>query len=170
MKKLFSLLCVMLSMAVMSQGAYAQRDAGSKVRGDYYLFDSAGTYQNHAYDHARVLNQYATEGTPVPKAIIQEHANALRYNVESSKRAYSKVSDAATKNAEVAKLIASIKAHQEKALETCNMLDMEAKDDGDAKTVMKCCTEAEAELKAAAAEHEQLLKLLGIAPVAPAKK
>ncbi len=50
-------------------------------------------------------------------------------------------------------------------MQMCHMLDQEAKSAGASTAVMKCCTDAEKELKAAATEHEQLMKVLGIVPL-----
>lgn len=166
---------IWLAVAVSLLGgssAFAQRDAGSKIRGDadnFYSGSAGGMYQRHAYDHALILQDYSTAGQPVPKTILQEHATAVRSNVEKSQRAYSSLSDSTKKDKEAAKLLASIEQHQSNALKMCDMLDAEcAKPSGESATVMKCCATAADELKAAHEEHEKLMKLLKSS--APAKK
>ncbi len=164
MKTWITAVLVVVGLSSVARPAWAQRDAGSKIRGDAYEIWSGGNYNDHAYDHAQLLNRYSAAGATVPAPVIEEHASAIRSNVESSKRSYSRVSEAAQKNPAVAKLVASINAHGQRATQLCVMLDKEAMEDGDSATVMKHCAEAEKELKAAADEHEQLLKLLNVPP------
>jgi hypothetical protein len=165
MKKFLSL--ALVAMAVASLGlaetALAQRDAGSKIQGNYNFYSgSAGrTYQRHAYDHSRVLNSYASGNERVPKAVAQEHAKAIRQNVESSKKAYSRLSEAAKKDAAAAKHLADIHAAHAKVLAMCDMLDAECmKAEGDSVTICKCCADIEKDLKAADEAHDKLMKQL----------
>jgi len=168
MSKSLLMLCAAGMLFVASPAISAPRDAGSKIRGDAYQFDSGSTYTGHAYDHARVLSDYSAGGQPVPKAVVKEHADAIRHNVTASKKAIAGLSDDAKK--EAAKSLAIIDKAHAKALEACNMLDeCCAKGDGDSTVVMKCCATATDELKAAQAEQEKLAKQLKLEK-APVKK
>jgi hypothetical protein len=169
MFKQFAFLAVAIGVSLAASTALAQRDAGSKIRGDAYSTNAASTYGSHAYDHARILNQYSATGQPVPKEVIKEHTDAVRSNVAAAKKAYSKLSDAAKKDA--AKQLAAIEEHHAKVLEMCKMLDAEcAKDEGDSATVCACCNDMEKELKAAAEDHAKLHKQLKLNAPVSAKK
>ena len=167
MSKSLLMLCA-AGMLFVASPVFAQRDAGSKVRGDAYQLNSGSTYTGHAYDHARILSDYSAAGQPVPKAVVKEHADAIRHNLTASKKAIAGLSDDAKK--EAAKSLAIIDKAHAKALEACNMLDeCCAKGDGDSTVVMKCCATATDELKAAQAEQEKLSKQLKLEK-APVKK
>ena len=169
MNKSLLLLCA-TGMLLAANPVFAQRDAGSKARGDYNFYSSGRMYQRHAHDHAQVLQDYATSGKTVPKAIIKEHANAIRSNVAATKKAYSGMSEEARK--EAAKSLAVIEKAHAKVLETCNMLDECCKaGDGDSTTVHKCCITVADQMKVAQDEYEKLGKQLKLeAPPAAPKK
>ena len=61
---------------------------------DFYLGE---VYRGHAGDHAFLLNQYSATGTPVPIDVIQEHAAAVRANIEAAQKSYGKISAGAKK-------------------------------------------------------------------------
>jgi hypothetical protein len=148
--------------------AFAQRDAASKARGDAYYFYSGHTYDTHAIDHARILNQYSATGQPVPKEVVKEHSAAIRSNVEAAKKSFAKLSDAAKKDPATAKKLAEVEKHHAKVLEMCDMLDEEClKKEGDSATVCSCCTDIEKELKAAEAVKDSLSKQLKLEKPTP---
>jgi hypothetical protein len=170
-KLLFAVALPVLGLLIGASTASAQRDAGSKIRGDMYNFDSGGAYQSHAYDHAQILNQYSETGQPVPKAVIQEQTQAIRTNVEGARRAYSNLSDATKNDTAAAKHLAEIESHHAKALKTCDMLDAQcAKAEGDSATVCACCADVQKELKAAESAHDKLTKHLNMDKPAPVAK
>ncbi len=165
MKCRYILFVVFLSASMLFDGgaAFAQRDAGSKIRGDAYNVWTGSTYQGNAVQHARILNQYSATGEPVPKNVIQEQSQAIRSNLEGAQRAYSKLSESAKKDKEAAKHLAEIEEHHAMALKMCDMLDgLCVKPEGDSAIVCKCCSEMEKELKAAEAAHEKLMQQLKI--------
>lgn len=168
MKTGYLLLCAAALLSLASP-ALAQRDAGSKIRGDAYSVNSGSMYQSHAHDHARVLSDYATSGKSVPKAVVKEHSDAIRTNVAAAKKANAGLSEEAKK--EAAKSLAIIEKAHAKVLESCNMLDeCCATGDGDSTTVMECCKTVADEIKAAKAEQDKLAKQLKLDTKAPAKK
>jgi hypothetical protein len=164
-------LVLAVTVATTATTIFAQRPASAKARDDAYNFYTGQTWGNGAYEHARILNQYSSTGTPVPKQVIQEHATAIRQGVEGARRAYSGLSDKTKKDPTVAKKLAEIEACHTKVLATCDMLDKEcAKAEGDATTVMSCCTDITKELETANAAHQALTKQLNMEPYLPPKK
>jgi hypothetical protein len=151
--------------------ALAQRSAGSKMLGTAYDMWSSGTYFDHAYDHAVVLQNYAASGEGVPQEIVQRHAAAVRGNLTAAKKAYANVAAAHKDDNAVAKHLAAIDEHHAKALAMCDKMDAAgAKGEGKAGDVHACCAGAAASIKAARAEHEKLMKHLNVAkPSAEAK-
>ncbi len=170
-KPFYAALMIALAVGVYSTAAFAQRPAAAKARGDAYNFYSGQTWGNSAYEQARILNQYSASGAPVPKAVVQEHATAIRSNVEGARRAYSGLSEKTKNDPEAKKQLAEIEKHHAKALEICDKLDAEcAKPEGDSVAVCSCCTDVEKELKAADAAHQELTKKLKVESYLPAKK
>lgn len=169
MLKQVSYVAAVFVVVLTASAALAQRDAGSKIRGDAYSVNAGSMYQSHAYDHARVLSDYATSGKTVPKAVVKEHSDAIRANIAAAKKANAGLSEEAKK--EVAKSLAAIEKAHAKVLESCNMLDeCCATGDGDSTTVMTCCKTVAEEMKAAKAEQDKLAKQLKLDNKAPDKK
>lgn len=168
MKTCYYFMCAAAVLSLASP-ALAQRDAGSKIRGDAYQSNSAATYQSHANDHGRILRDYSATGQPVPKVVVKEHADAIRSNVTAAKKAYAGLSDQAKKDA--AKSLAIIEKAHASVFETCNMLDeCCATGEGKSTVVAKCCSTVADDLKAAQAEHDKLMKLLKIETPKPLAK
>ncbi len=146
--------------------AFAQRGADAKVRGDAYYFYLGEVYRGHAGDHAFLLNQYSATGTPVPTEVIQEHAAAIRTNIEAAQKSYVKISAAKKKDPSVGAALKGIEKHHTNALALCDKLDAEcAKSEGDATKICAACDGLEAACDGADAVHQKLLKQLKIAPL-----
>lgn len=158
MKMMFSLIVVAVAATAMADVNFGN-DHKAWTNFGRYSGSSGQTYQRHAYDHSRVLNNYSSTGQPVPKEIVQEHATEIRHNVAASTKAYGRLSEEAKKDPAAAKSMAAIESSLAKTLAMCDMLDAEcAKAEGDSATICKCCADMEKELKAADAAHEKLMK------------
>ncbi|HTU26158.1 MAG TPA: hypothetical protein VMF30_12205 [Pirellulales bacterium] len=149
---------------LVAGSALAQRPASAKVRGDAYYFYAGEVYRGHAADHAFMLNEYASTGEPVPKEVVQEHAAAVRSNIEASRRAYQKVSAAAKKDPAAAAKLKEIEKAHASALALCDKLDAEsAKSAGEAAKIGAACGGIMEQLDGADEVHKKLAAQLKIA-------
>ena len=163
MKWFIMLLTVLSGIAFTSSPALAQRDAGSKARGDIYSFYGSSTYTRHARDHARLLYQFGQTREAIPKETVQQHVAEVRRNVDAAKKELAKLKKAKSDDKNVQKHIAVVENHFAKCEEMCKMADAAgAKDKPDAKAISDCCATMSRELDAAHAEHEKLMKTLGV--------
>ena len=115
-----------------------------------------------------MLNQYSSTGEPVPKEIIQEHAAAMRANIEGAQKAYLKVSAAAKKDPSAANKLREIKKRHGAALALCDKLNAESvKREGDAAKVRAACDGIGEQLDGADEVHKKLVTQLKIMPLEP---
>ena len=155
-------------LATAGGPALAQPAAGAKIRGDAYYFYAGEVYRGHAGDHAFMLNQYSSTGEPVPKEIIQEHAAAMRANIEGAQKSYLKVSAAAKKDPSAANKLREIEKRHTAALALCDKLNTEsAKREGDAAKVCAACDGIGEQLDGADEVHKKLVTQLKIMPLEP---
>lgn len=159
----------LLALAIPASTANAQRDAGSKIRGDAYSApfygNSAGSAMRSARDYSSYYRQYAqsvpaqqidpevareatdTIGTYITKA--QRHFAWMRTQAQASNDKETLTSlDSIDKN-----LAAAAKSHHEMH-DTCLKANVEAAGS------MKCCQEIDEHLAKAIAEHDKLMKRL----------
>ena len=147
-----------------AQSAFAQRDAGSKIRGEYNFYGnsassamrSANEYSNNYRQYARTAEKVNPEvakeasdsiGTYITKA--QKHFASMRKQAEASKDKETLTAlDSIDKH-----LAAATKSHAEMA-ETC------LKDNVDGAATMECCKMIGDHLAKAIAEHDKLMKKL----------
>lgn len=114
-----------LAVAFVTVGTALGEQAKSKLKGDAYYFHHGEVCDAHAYDHARILHQYAGDGEPVPADVIEEQTASIRKNIDDANKAYAKLSEAAKKNPQTAKRLAEVKAFHAGILKLCNELDQE---------------------------------------------
>jgi hypothetical protein len=151
-----------------TDSALAQRSAGSKMLGTAYEGWSGGMYQDHAYDHMVVLQNYANSDERVPQEVARRHLDAVRSNLTAASKSYARLAAKADDKAAAAKHVAAIAEHHAKAMAQCAKIDAEVAKGGDAGAVRKCCTDASGAIQAAQAEHEKMMKNLKLAPPKPA--
>jgi hypothetical protein len=166
---------VILAVVVLSaSSALAQRDAGSKVRGEYGFYGgAAGRSMRGAREYAQSYRQYVRTapqqevnpevaketadavGDYITKA--QKHMAWMRKQAESAKDKETLTSlDTIDKN------LAAAAKHHAGLCEYCEKETVEAKGS------MECCQEIDSSLAAAIAEHDKLMKRL--ADAKPATK
>ena len=153
-------------LVCLSQGAAFGQNirADQKPLGSSYRPYTARTYQRHALNHAQVLQYYGKSHTTIPKETAQEHATAVRHNLDLTTKELAKLEPQIKDDKEAQKLVEGIKAHQAKASEHCGMLETEcAKHEGDGVKIAGCCADMAKELKAADELHDKLMKHLGYA-------
>ena len=149
--------------------ALAQQAADAKVRGDAYYFYLGEVYRGHAGDHAFLLNQYSSTGKPVPKEVIQEHAAAMRADIEAAQKSYVKISAAAKKDPSVGAELKGIEKHHTNR--TCASATSSTPNvrraRGTRRRFARPATASRRASTRADAVHQKLLKQLKIAPLEP---
>lgn len=158
----------LLAMAFAASTARAQRDAASKIRGEYNFYGGAASRSMRgALEYSRDYRQYAQTapekkvnpevareaadaiGTYITKA--QKHMAWMRKQAAGDKETLTSL-DEIDKN-----LAAAGKSHHEMH-ETC------LKDNVDAAASMECCKVIDESLAKAIAEHDKLMKRLATKP------
>ncbi len=165
-----ALAVAVLAVHASTANAQAIRDAGSKIRGSSG-YSHRGGYRSlwHARDYAGDYRSYTAdarrENRPVTKEEAQETAEGLGHNIKKAQKHFADARKHAGTDKETiasldkidALLAAALKSHAEMA-EMCKHEEI------DAAGTMKCCTDAEAALEKAIAEHEKLLNRLAAKP------
>lgn len=152
-----------LCFALMSQVAFAQPDAGAKIRGDAWNGGRVQTFQRHAQDRSQLLFYYSQTKQPLPKQEAKELVTGIQKDLSEAEKALAKLKADHAKEPEVVKQIVLIEKHHAKAKEVCAMAAEQCeKEHGDHVVVCDCCAEMWNEMDAAQAETQKLLKMLKI--------
>lgn len=168
-------LVIAVAVVAVCQPALAQRSAGSKITGSAYeypyFYQSAGAYQDSAYQHAHLLRESVSYGEPVPRTIAQEHTTAIRQNVQAAGKKYAAIRKLAGDHKQVKQHLDAIDAHHKAVLEHADKIDAHvAGGTGDAAAVEASSHAAAESLKNAQAEHEKLMQYFGKPQAKPAAK
>ena len=160
-----------LCLASMSQVAFAQNDAGAKIRGDAWNGGRVQTYQRHAQDQSQMLYQYAQPQSPVSKQEAKELVTGIRKNLTEADKALATLKKDHAKEPEIVKQIALIEKHHAKAHEVCGMAEEHClKEHGDLVAIADCCADMWHEIDHAQVETQKLLKMLKIEKLPIPKK
>ena len=167
-----STLAVMLTGLVLSStSAFAQNEAGAKIRGDAWNGGRVQTYQQHAQDRSQMLYQYAQPQAPVTKQEAKELVTGIKKDLTEADKALAKLKADHAKEPEVVKQIALIEKHHAKAHEVCGMAEEHClKEHSDHVAIADCCTDMWTEIDAAQVETKKLLKMLKIDKLPVPKK
>jgi hypothetical protein len=154
----------LLALVIPASTANAQRDAGSKIRGEYNFYgNSGGSAMRSAREYSSNYREYAKSAQPVNPEVAREAADSIGQYITKSQKHMASM----RKHAEASKdketltsldvidknLAAAAKSHAEMH-ETC------LKDNVDAAASMDCCKVIDASLAKAIAEHDKLMKRL----------
>ena len=160
--KMFAL-CAVAVLFVNVATAVAQRDAGSKIRGEAMAGHEVRTYQQHAQDRSQMLFYYSQSKEPLPKQDAKELVQGIKKDLTAADKALAKLKADHAKEPDVVKQIALIEKHQARAHEVCGMAEEQCeKAHGDHVVICDCCAEMWSELDAAQADTQTLLKMLKI--------
>lgn len=165
-----------IATAFGSSDALAQRDAGSKIRGEYNFYGgSASRSMRGARETSQAYRQYVRTAPQqkVNPEVAQATADAIGDYIEKAQKHMAWMRKQATASKDKATLtsldsidknLAAAKKHHDSLCEYCE------KENVDAKGSMACCQEIDASLAAAIAEHDTLMKrLAGDKPAARKK-
>ena len=154
----------LLALLVPTSTALAQRDAGSKIRGEYNFYgNSGGSAMRSAREHSGYYRQYAQSAQPVNPEVAREAADTIGTYITKAQRHFAWMRTQAQANNdketltsldEIDKnLAAAAKSHHEMH-DTCLKANVEAAGS------MKCCQEIDDHLAKAIADHDKLMKKL----------
>jgi hypothetical protein len=167
-------LVVLAIVALSAASALAQRDAGSKIRGEYNFYGgAAGRSMRGAREYAQSYREYVRTAPQqkVEPQVAKEAADAIGDYITKAEKHFAWMrKQAQTANDKetltsldsIDKNLADAKKHHAGLCEYC------AKESVEAKGSMECCQEIDAALAKAIAEHDKLMKRL--AGSKPAKK
>lgn len=165
-----ALLAALIAAFGMTDSAFAQRDAGSKARGEFggrWSSQSAGRRIRHATEYNTDLHQYLTTEPSVDPAYIQTQSAEIGRNLEAAKKDIANVKkDVPAGNKEATAQVEKVEQQLATAAEKHEQLHQCCKKDGmDVKAAATCCKEMMDALKTLQAEHDALIKKLD--PQAP---
>lgn len=158
MRKLITL-TIIASAALGAHAVWAQRDAASKIDGAAYeapyFYDTSQMYRENAWRHAQVLQQAASSGVAVPRAVAREHADAIRTNLQAAAKHHASLSQTTKGKPAAAAHLKAIDEHHKKAISLADEIDKTtAAGTGDAAKVKELSSSLSAELKAAGEKHQ----------------
>jgi len=156
----------LLTAAVLlaAQCAFAQRDAGAKVRGEYNFHGSAaGSAMRSARDTSSYYRQYA-QSAPEKKVeaeTAREAADSIGTYITKSQKhmAWMRKQAAGSNDKETLTSLDSIDKHLTAAAKShADMKETCLKDNVDGAASMECCKTIDDHLAKAIGEHDKLMK------------
>lgn len=158
------LLSTMAALLLMAPESFAQRDAGSKIRGEYNFYgNSAGSSMRSAREYSGHYRQYAQTAKPVNPEVARDASDAIGSYIAKAQRHFAWMRTQAQAGDDKASLTAldSIDKHLAAAAKSHHeMHDTCLKASVDGAASMKCCQEIDDHLAKAIAEHDALMKRL----------
>jgi hypothetical protein len=161
---------VLTVVALSATTALAQRDAGSKIRGEYSFYGgAAGRSLRGAREYAQSYREYVRTAPQqqVNAAVAKETADAVGDYIAKAEKHFAWMRKQAQTSGDketltsldaIDKNLADAKKHHAGLCEYCE------KESVDAKGSMQCCQEIDAALAAAISEHDKLMKRLAAKP------
>jgi hypothetical protein len=127
--------------------------------------------ERHARSQAQTLYHVTQAPKPAPKDDVRELIAAIRKDLEASNKALAKLEAEFGKVKEAVALIESIKKHNAKVVEDCELVEKASdKPDGDNETIAENASEIYYEIEDAEADTEKLVKVLKIDDLETPKK
>lgn len=159
-RPLFAL--ALLALIMSASTAHAQRDAGSKIRGEYNFYgNSGGRAMQSARDYSQEYRSYAKAAKPVNPEVAREAADSIGEYIKKAQKHFTymrKQADMA-KDKETLTALDSIDKHLAAAAKShAEMHETCLKDNVDAAASMECCKMIDDDLAKAIAEHDKLMK------------
>ena len=144
-------------------------DAGAKMRGEFgrgFRPHTAKTYTWQARTNASVLYHYGQQYPQLPPATAQEHVREIRRNLDAARKEYAKIGSGLSQEMELKPHIDAIDKRLAAADKVCRMLEQHVTAGAlNRQTMCAHCADLTKELKALEAEHDALMKKLGVEPV-----
>lgn len=156
----------LLAILAPSSTALAQRDAGSKIRGEYNFYGgAAGRSMRGAREYAQSYREYVRTSPQqkVEPQVAKETADAIGDYITKAEKHFAWMRKQAqagndketlTSLDSIDKSLADAKKHHASLCAYCE------KDNVEGEGSMKCCQEIDASLAKAIAEHDKVMKKL----------
>ncbi|HVW38740.1 MAG TPA: hypothetical protein VHB99_15605 [Pirellulales bacterium] len=91
-----------------------------------YQLAAGNAYNRHAREHARILERYAALGKPVPAEIVEQHADAIRRNVQQAQMAFAQLAEAGKDKPDLLAAIERLQLRLAKAADSIERLKAHA--------------------------------------------
>jgi hypothetical protein len=164
MKRYLGWLAVAVAAIAMVESAFAQRDAGSKIQGEYNFYGrSGGSAMRSAREHSTYYREYAQPAPKVNPEVAKEAADTIGdYITKAQKHMASMRKHAkASNDKETLASLDSIDKHLADAAKSHDeMRETCMKDTVDGKATLACCKVVDDNLAKAISEHDKLMKRL----------
>ncbi len=166
-----SMALLLFSVVAANTTTAAPAVGTAKARGDYspgaYWGRSGGRSIRHARDYSRGYRWYARRAPSIAPQIARHEAAGIGQNITAAQKQFGELRKATTDPETLASLTVIDKLLVDAAKAHAKMDEMCKLDTIDAAGTMKCCEEIDATLANAKAEHEKLMKRLGVELVTP---
>jgi len=167
-RKVLMSVCVALAALMAVSGptaAFAQRDAGSKARGEFgtgfWSNQRAARNMQHARDYSRGLYRYSRDAEVIRPEVLKSESAELGRNIESANKELATLREEYKADKEVLASLKTIEDHLTKAAAQHKTLHAECqKENIDGTVGMECCNTITKELEHAMAEHAALMRKL----------
>ena len=164
MRRYLSWLLAVVAVIVTAESAFAQRDAGSKIRGESNFYGrSGGSAMRSAREHSTYYREYAEPVQKVNPEVAKEAADTIgNYITKAQKHMASMRKHAkATNDKETLASLDSIDKNLADAAKShADMRETCMKDTVDGKATLECCKVIDDSLAKAISEHDKLMKRL----------
>lgn len=172
MNKLICIATLAFAAVVVSDVALAQRGAESKAAGQYNFYgNSASRSMRGAQEYSYDYRQYAKSTDKVDQELAKEASDAIgAYIVKAQKHMAWMRKNAGGNKETLASLDVIDKSLADAAKHHKEMHDCCAKPEVDKGKSTKCCEGIDGSLETAIAEHDKLMKRLGMSNPTPVKK
>lgn len=144
--------------------AYAQRDAASKIRGEYNFYGgAAGTSMRSAQEYSRGFQSYGKSTDTVNPQIARDASDAIGTYISKAQAhfAYMRKQAQASNDKDTVTALDSIDKHLAAAAKShAEMKETCLKDHVPGQPVLECCKQIDEHLAKAIAEHDKLMKKL----------
>lgn len=164
----------LLALTVPASTAYAQRDAGAKLRGEYGFYGGgAGTALRSARESSATYQQYGKSTQTVNPQVARDAADTIGTYITKANAhfAYMRKQAQAASDKDTLTALDSIDKHLAAAAKShAEMKETCLKDHVEGAPVMECCKHIDNHLAAAIAEHDKLMKKLAGNKAAPSQK
>lgn len=150
MVRMFSLAVAVATSIGFSLVAAAAENVDSTRRAEQYYVAAGKTYNMHAHDHARMLGKYAAAANePVPRDVVQEHADGIATNVEHARNSFAKLATAAKGDPTIKQQLAEIEKRLDQVTGQVARLKTESNDEAvDSQLLAKETAQITSDLKA----------------------
>ena len=168
-----SMALLVFSVVAATMATAAPAVGTAKARGDYspgaFWGQSGARSIRHARDYSRGYQSYARQAPTIVPQLAQQEEAGVGQNIAVAQKQFAEMRKATTDATALdsltlidQQLVTAAKAHK-LMHEMCKMETI------DAAATMQCCKDVDAALAKALAEHEKMMKQLGVEePAAPA--